>query len=135
MSNLEEENAKLKELISNFKDIKMEFITKGGKAKMISWGEDYKKWDVEKRLEYAESLASAMNDACDLIQKERNVLLEQNKVLIEKLVASEQAIQNHKTININMITQANSDKQELIKELRSLEKQLKFATNGAFNQN
>jgi hypothetical protein len=45
-------------------------------APKISWGGEYDAWPIEKRLRYAERLASAMNHAADLLQQERNKLLE-----------------------------------------------------------
>lgn len=45
-------------------------------APTIKWGKQYKDWSLRKRLDYCEKLASTMNHAADMLQKERNELLE-----------------------------------------------------------
>lgn len=122
---LERENKLLKKKIGRFKDIDLKFISKGGRVKMISWGEDYKEWTLEKRLEYAEALASAMNDACDLIQKERNQYLKEKLELQAALLECDKNLSTQRLNNINSITKSNADKQELIKALREAEETLK----------
>ena len=43
-----------------------------GKVKQIKWGDKFQEWPIEKRLNYAKSLASAMNEAADEMQKDRD---------------------------------------------------------------
>lgn len=60
-------------------DISIERATKilnGDKARPIKWGEEYRRWPIERRLDYAERLAAAMNAATDLIQQDRDRLAE-----------------------------------------------------------
>jgi hypothetical protein len=107
--------------MSKIEDINFEFVGKGGKVKMIAWGKDYLEWDVNKRVEFSEALASALNEALELMQNERNTLLVENKILLEQLSEAETAVLNQRNNNINSITKANSTQQELIKRIRELE--------------
>jgi len=122
--NFEEENQKLKNQMTSMEGINFEFVNKAGKIKMIAWGQDYQKWDVEKRLEYAESLASALNDACDLIQKERNNLAEENKRLFDAALEAEKAMHTLRQTNINIITSSNQDKRDQAKIIKELEREI-----------
>lgn len=124
MSNLEKENQELKEIISAFEGIDLSFIDPNGRVRMIKWGKDYNQWDTDKRLEYAEALASAMNDACRVIQDERNEWLSKAKNLEQQLEQADVQAKNHMQNNINAITKANMDKQELAKTIQKLENQL-----------
>lgn len=109
----------------NIEDINFEYVSQGGKVKMIAWGKDYLNWDLEHRLEYSEALASAMNEACDLIQKERNSLLIENSKLKDMLDEANIGLNTQRKANINSITIANQEKQELIKTIRQLEEKFK----------
>lgn len=40
--------------------------------KQIAWGDEFKAWPVEKQIDYAKKLASAMNEAAREMQKDRN---------------------------------------------------------------
>ena len=131
---LEEENKVLKEKLGMLETINFKYINKGGAVKMISWGDDYKEWDIKNQLEYAEALASAMNEACEVIQNERDEWKEKCDSLTKTLEAAQDAIDNQRNNNINSITKANADKQEMIKTIRQLEKKLEFANSIAFDQ-
>lgn len=122
---LEKENKRLNEMLEPFQSIKLKYISKGGKVKMIAWGKDYRKWSTEKKLEYSEALASAMNEACDLIQQERNALIIRNREL-EKVVGElSRAADDLRQANITNITQTNAEKQQLIGRIRELEAEIK----------
>lgn len=124
MNNIEEENQELKETIGNLEKINFQYVGKGGKVKMIAWGKEYKSWPVEKRLEYAEALASAMNEACDVIQQERDKALQELLKAKKQLDEIGNAYNIQKQININSITKANQDKEAYVKTIRELEKEL-----------
>jgi hypothetical protein len=47
----------------------------GGLVPRIRWGDEYQSWPIEKRLSYAERLASSMNHAADILQQERDKLI------------------------------------------------------------
>lgn len=124
LQDYKEENEVLKNQLGKLEHIELSYIDKSGRVRMIKWGKDYNKWDLEKRLDYAEALASSMNDACRLIQDERNKWLVKAKDLERELEQAQIQVNNHLTNNINAITKANSDKQELAKRVLSLENEL-----------
>lgn len=45
-------------------------------VKQIKWGDEFKAWPVERQLNYAKKLASAMNEAASKMQEDRDRLLE-----------------------------------------------------------
>ena len=47
----------------------------------IKWGSDYNNWSMRRKIKYLEKLATSMNNAADILQKERNAL---QKILINK---------------------------------------------------
>lgn len=101
-------------------DFKVSVIGKGGAVKSLAWGDDYKEWPIEKRLEYAEALAAAMNDAADRIQQERDKLLEEN-ILIKNLNANAQKFADiSRESLVKNITESNQLNQDYIREIAEL---------------
>jgi DNA repair exonuclease SbcCD ATPase subunit len=126
---LEQRVSDLENKMGAFENIRLKYITKGGAVKMISWGKDYKLWDVTKKLEYAEALASSMNEACELIQNERNEYSKKNESLLAMLEQAEKEMHTIKNTNRIVITASNEEKQGLIKTIRELESKLIDAEN------
>lgn len=92
----------------------------GGPVPQILWGDEYKSWPMDRRLSYAEKLASSMNHAADLLQVERDRLVEllrrkddQMKGLFVKLERQGELIQKE-------LEKANAEKQELYSEIGKL---------------
>ena len=111
-------------------------IFKGGKINAINFGADsensgWNVWDTERRLLYAMELASAMNQAADMMQKERNELLEKVETLEKQLVNSEEALQISKTIMTNTIIQSNEKHESYLDDIQKLQKEI--AVLKAFN--
>jgi len=97
-------------------------------APTIKWGKDYKKWPIEKRLRYAERLASTMNHAADVLQTERN---EQNVTIatLEKQLAQQETAgtTTHEMMR-GQLGRDNEEKQKLglqIVELTKANKKLR----------
>lgn len=93
----------------------------GRSAPDIAWGFEYQSWPVEKRLAYAENLASSMNHAADLLQQERNAALgtiehkeKQIKALYERL-ARETEVFNRQFQDMN------ESRQSLLRKIVTLE--------------
>jgi hypothetical protein len=87
------------------------------KAPPIKWGADYQKLSLRRRLRYAENIASAMNHAADVIQTERQGLIEvarQQEKQIKQLAAE---LKNQGEIINSELTRANEEKQELLKKI------------------
>ena len=95
------------------------------KAPKITWGDAYLAWPVEKRLEFAEKLASTMNHAADMLQKERNALIDiakKQELLIADHVRKYDA--QSEMIQLQMV-RANEEKQELYVQLDDTMKEKK----------
>lgn len=88
-----------------------QYVEKFGKVKMISWGEDYQNWPIKKRAAYSEALASAYNEACELIQNERNEWRDKALLLEAQGVTAQVAVDNHKMSNVTAITRMNEQNQ------------------------
>jgi hypothetical protein len=95
------------------------------KAPKIQWGGRYKEWPIERRLKYAEGLAASMNHAADVLQKERNRLVEiaehqerQLKGKTRNLAAQGDMLQNE-------MNHHNSKQQELYELIVELQKTIK----------
>jgi len=93
----------------------------------IAWGEEYQSWPIEKRLHYAERLAASMNNAADVMQKERNELLELCKRQEAQL--KDNSVQYHELGDLMNVELAKMDaeKQLLYADLVKITKELKEA--------
>ena len=100
-------------------------IFRGGKISRIDWGEAWEKAPIEKRLSYAEELASAMNQACAAMQDERNVLLDENAVFKRQLANADEAVAIQKQVVIDLVTNANAERQHTAKRIQELETRVK----------
>jgi hypothetical protein len=95
-------------------------------AHQIDWGEDFLNWDFDKQNRYLKRLCSALNHATDNIQKERNDALDKLHEMQANLENADNNVSVQKDIVIRAITSHNAEKQELIKRLQELEKEVKF---------
>lgn len=91
----------------------------------IAWGEEYKSWPIEKRLDYAEKLASSMNHAADLLQEERNRLLEIATQQEIKLKAYAKSHLEQGNLVQRELAAADVEKQQLYQEIVQLKAQVK----------
>ena len=83
----------------------------------IKWGELYKSWKPERKIEYLEKFAASMNNAADLLQHERNelnVLCEKKEKQIE---AMKVAIDQNNAMIQSEITKMNAERQEYNKAI------------------
>lgn len=104
-------------------------IFRGGKINKINWGESFDTWPKDRQLEYAMETASAMNQAADIIQNERNDLLAQLNSLAVNMKNLETALDINKTIMRNSITEANKVKEAnaiIVKDLETIIKALRL---------
>ncbi len=101
-------------------------------APQIRWGEEYKSWPVERRLSYAERLASSMNHAADLLQTERNKLLEVVKRQEEQLKqATEKYVEQGQVMHRELGAQ-DAEKQQLYAQIVELTAKVKELTTHRF---
>jgi len=98
------------------------------RAPQIRWGNEYMAWPIEKRLDYAEKLASSMNHAADILQQERAKML----VLIQnqeaQLKSNAVAYGNQGQLMHKELTSADAAKQKLLQENLDLKAQVKTLT-------
>ena len=103
----------------------MSEILKGngsGNVPAIRWGEEFESWDSGKQLAYAKNLASSMNQAADIMQKERNIAVEAGRRMKELLEAAQEDLDIQRKIVLNDLTANNAEKQELFKRIQELER-------------
>lgn len=111
---------------SEFNDqIKMIFL--GGKVRKIQWGDEFEAWDLQHQLDYAKELASAMNQAADLLQQERDVLRAKLSIAKASAESAQQALDIQKGIARKTILDTNLEKQELFSRIESLRRELRKA--------
>ena len=99
---------------------------KPGLAPQINWGQDFENFDDKRKIIYLKKLCSALNHAADLIQQERDELLKKCHSLNEQLKNSDNSVSIRKDIYTKAITDHNEEKQNLIKRLQELEKEIKL---------
>lgn len=95
------------------------------KAPQIDWGEDFENFDDSGKIRYLKKLTSALNHSADLIHKERNEALRQCHILAQQVENANKNVEIQKTIVKNALESFGIEKQELIKRIQELEKELK----------
>lgn len=93
--------------------------------KQIAWGDDFKAWPVEKQVEYAKKLASAMNEAAREMQKDRDRHYEARVLAEKQCDAAAKATQIAKTTMIQSVLDSNDKTRELENEVLKLLTRLK----------
>lgn len=104
--------------VVNVKDI--DFPIPPNDCPQIDFGQDFEDFDDKRKIIYLKKLCSAMNHATDLIQQERNELLQQNEVLTRQAENAENRAQIHKDSLMKGLTESNAEKQELYKTIAQL---------------
>ena len=105
-------------------------IFRGGRINPIDWGgegsEEYgwESWEVERKLAYAMELASAMNQAADVLQKERNQLLTEIKIAKQAAENAESSMRTIKSIMTNQMLSGNETIQTLSLQIQELQAEL-----------
>lgn len=97
-----------------------------GKVKPIRWGGDsetseWASWSVDEKLEYAKELASAMNHAAEILQRERDDLATQIQFLRTSLESADDRVTIYKDTLTESITKHNAERQSdaaIIEEMR-----------------
>lgn len=93
------------------------------KAPPIKWGEAFDKMSEEQQINYLKQLASSMNHAADLLQKERNELAQRLNVEQQKNENAQKAVDIQKRVSADNITQSNQQIQELAQQLVDAQQQ------------
>lgn len=89
-------------------------------APLIKLAADFHERPAADQIKYLHELASSMNHALDIMQQERNEGLEKIIKLRAQLQSAEQQISQQKAINMQMITQANSQQEAYGQQINQL---------------
>lgn len=90
------------------------------KAPRISLSESFLEREPQDQIEWLIELASSNNHALDLMQKERNALLERVAILEAQLMAASSAVEIHKNIAHTSMTESNAKVNALSKDVADL---------------
>lgn len=100
-------------------------IFSGGKVKQIKWGDEFKEWSTEKQINYAKQLASAMNEAADEMQKDRDRQIDAKNLAEAQRDEAYAARDIAKTSLVQNITESNAEIHELQTLVGKLQADLK----------
>jgi hypothetical protein len=95
------------------------------KGHRLQFGEKFYEWDTSQKIEYLIKLASSMNHAADMIQRERDNLMQKHEQLFRTLESCEKNLDTQKQISINTITTANAKEQKYIKDIQLLQSRVR----------
>ena len=94
------------------------------KIKPIKWSDDFYEWEFDRQLNYAQKLASAMNEAADKMQEDRDRVLDLLQVEHTKRMEAEQAAEIAKNTLQTAVLAQNERVQVMQKEIQSLQARL-----------
>ena len=95
------------------------------KVKQIKWGETFEAWPADKQLKYAKSLASAMNEAADKMQQDRDKCYQGMIQAQDQRVEAEDAAALSKKTMVQAVMDSNAKTRELENEILLLNQRLK----------
>lgn len=96
-----------------------------GKVKQIKWGDKFQEWPVERQLKYAKSLASAMNEAADEMQKDRDRCFDAMRLAETQREEAQTASAISKQTMVHAVMDSNKKTRELENEIIILRDRLK----------
>ena len=96
-----------------------------GKVKQIKWGDKFKEWPIEKQLDYSKQLASAMNEAADEMQKDRDRCFDAMKLALAQREEAENAAGISKQTMVQAVIDSNEKTRALEGEIMILRDRLK----------
>jgi hypothetical protein len=99
-------------------------------AREINWGADFEDLEERSKIIYLKKFSASMNQAADLIQKERDGLLNDIDVMRKMLESAEQATQAQRMVMITSITNHNLAMQKIGDEMVELKAELRGYKNG-----
>ena len=94
-------------------------------SRLIKLGHEFesgheKEWPDSKKISHLHQLASSLNHALDLMQQERDALVEKATFLETQLANSEQDLSQQKSILVQNITESNQRHQALAEQVQQL---------------
>ena len=97
------------------------------RAPKLKWGDEFKNWDVDRKLLWLTRFAESMNHAADELQKNRDECLVRIEYLERVNENLGRQIDQIKDINQKMSIEASQQQQTAAKEIKSLVRELKEA--------
>jgi len=86
----------------------------------MEFSEKWKDKSQEERYDYLSKLCDSQNSALDQMQKERDKWLEKCKFLEAMLGNAQEAFDNQKAINHDLMTTQNSDQQSINHDIKKM---------------
>lgn len=97
-------------------------------VKPIKWGDDFNAWDIDRQIKYAKALASAMNEAADAMQKDRNKVFDEMVLANRLRDEAQQAAEISKQTMTQNILESNATIQDLQVSLIKAQDRIKVLT-------
>jgi len=105
--------------------LKFSDIFANNKIKPIKWGDEFNDWPIEKQVSYAKSLASAMNEAADKMQQDRDRVFNLMTSAQTQKEEAEHAMNIAKQTMTKSIIDSNEQVQKLQKQIMLLQDRVK----------
>lgn len=99
-------------------------------ARDINWGQDFEDFEDASKIVYLKKFSASMNQAADLLQTERNNLLNDIEVMRKMLESAEMATQAQRMVMIKSITDHNLAMQKIGDEMVELKAELREYKDG-----
>lgn len=93
--------------------------------KPLTFDPEFDKRKPADQIGYLKKLASSQNEALDMMQKERDELVQKLKVAQTQAASAEQAYYTQKEIVANLITQSNAENQGIAERIHELESRVR----------
>jgi len=100
-------------------------LFENNKVKQVQWGDTFKSWSITKQLDYAKQLASAMNEAADEMQQDRDRCFDAMKLAQSQKEEAEQATAISKRTMVQVVIESNDKVRKLENEIMALNTRLK----------
>ncbi len=95
------------------------------RVKQIQWGDEFNKWALDKQVDYAKKLASAMNEAADEMQQDRDRCFDAMKLAQSQRDEAQQAAAISKQTMVQAVLDSNTKARTLEDEIMLLNQRLK----------
>lgn len=86
----------------------------------IQWGEEFQKWDDQKKLQFLTKFGEAMNHAADTMQQERNKLGQLVELKEQQILQLKAALDANNQMLQTEITKMNEYRNEATKNIAKL---------------
>jgi len=83
----------------------------------ISWGREFESWPERMQLSYAKRLASTMNHAADILQGERNALIEVCERQERQIVSLREQLEHQNSMTHAQLQRVGAEKQPLYQQI------------------